>query len=97
VVDERSRIGDWEVDTIIGKAHKQALVSLTERKSGLALFYKVDHHTKETTAITIRRLLSPIVEKVHTITADNGKEFADQVSIKEALKCDFYFAHAYSV
>jgi len=47
VVDARSRIGDWEADTVIGKAHKQAIVSLTERKSGLALLYKVDHHTKE--------------------------------------------------
>ena len=42
VVEERSRVGDWEADTIIGKGHKQALVSLTERKSGLALIYKVE-------------------------------------------------------
>ena len=39
IVTDRSRIGDWEADTIIGKAHKQAIVSLTERKSGLALIY----------------------------------------------------------
>jgi len=46
IVDTRSRVGDWEADTIIGKAHKQAIVSITERKSGLALIYKVDKRTK---------------------------------------------------
>ena len=39
---ERSRVGDWEADTIIGKGHKQALVSLTERKFRLSLIYKVE-------------------------------------------------------
>ena len=42
VVEERSRVGDWEADTIIGKGHKQALVSLTECKFRLSLIYKVE-------------------------------------------------------
>ncbi|MEK0336549.1 MAG: IS30 family transposase, partial [Nitrosopumilus sp.] len=96
VVEERSRIGDWEVDTIIGKQHKQALVSLTERKSGLALFYKVERRTKGKTEKAIKQLLSPIANKVHTITSDNGKEFANHETVAKELKCDFYFAHAYS-
>jgi len=75
VVEDRSRIGDWEADTVIGKAHKQAIVSLTERKSGLALLYKVDHRTKEKTAKAITRLLNTLTNKVYTITSDNGKEF----------------------
>ena len=37
IVDRRCRIGHWELDTIIGKGHKQAIVSLTERKSRLTL------------------------------------------------------------
>jgi len=96
VVDARSRIGDWEADTVIGKAHKQAIVSLTERKSGLALLYKVDHHTKEITASIITKLLQSISDRVHTITSDNGKEFAYHEVIAQALNCNFYFAHAYS-
>ncbi len=73
IVDTRSRVGDWEADTIIGKAHKQAIVSITERKSGLALIYKVDRRTKENTEGAIKRLwvlslnkfirLRPIMEK----------------------------------
>jgi IS30 family transposase len=42
IVDQRQRIGDWEVDTIIGKRHHQAIVTLTERKSRLALLCKVE-------------------------------------------------------
>ena len=96
VVDARSRIGDWETDTIIGKAHKQAIVSLTERKSGLALIYKVDRRTKENTEGAIKRLLGSISKQVHTITSDNGKEFGNHEKIAKGLKCDFYFAHPYS-
>ncbi len=96
IVDRRNRIGDWEADTIIGKAHKQAIVSLTERKSGLALVYKVDRRTKENTEVAIKRLLNSVSDKVHTITSDNGKEFGNHESIAEKLNCDFYFAHAYS-
>ena len=96
IVTDRSRIGDWEADTIIGKAHKQAIVSLTERKSGLALIYKVERRTKEKTEEAMKQMLLTIKEKVHTITSDNGKEFANHESIAKKLKCDFYFAHAYS-
>ena len=96
IVDDRSRVGDWEADTIIGKAHKQAIVSMTERKSGLALIYKVDRRTKEKTEEAINRLLMSISDQVHTITSDNGKEFANHEQIAKRLKCDFYFAHAYS-
>jgi IS30 family transposase len=49
-------------------------VSLTERKSGLALIYKVDRRTKEKTEQVIKQLLNSIADKVHTITSDNGKE-----------------------
>lgn len=96
IVEERNRVGDWEADTIIGKAHKQAIVSLTERKSGLALIYKVDKRTKENTEDAIRQLLYSLSDKVQTITADNGKEFGNHESIAETLNCDFYFAHTYS-
>ena len=96
VVDTRNRLGDWEADTIIGKAHKQAIVSMTERKSGLSLIYKVDRRTKENTQKAIKRLLGSISDQVLTITSDNGKEFGDHEKIAAGLKCDFYFAHPYS-
>lgn len=97
IVEERSRIGDWEADTLIGKRHKQSIVSRTiGRKSGFALFCKVDRRTKEETEKVMKQLLCPVKDRVHTITSDNGKEFANHESIAKDLECGFYFAHAYS-
>ena len=96
VVDMRSRVGDWELDTIIGKGHKQALVSLTERKSRLTLIAKVKHKSAELVSQSIQRLLVPLASKVFTLTSDNGKEFARHQEIAKALRANFYFAHPYS-
>ena len=96
IVAERSRIGDWELDTIIGKGHKQAIVSLTERKSRLALIAKVERRTASQVSASIIRLLSPLKRGVLTMTSDNGKEFADHKEMAKALNADFYFAHPYS-
>ena len=96
VVDARSRVGDWELDTIIGKGHKQALVSLTERKSRLTLLAKVKQKSAELVSRSIRHLLEPVAAKVLTLTSDNGKEFARHQEISKALRAEFYFAHPYS-
>jgi len=60
IVDTRERLGDWEVDTIIGKGKKQAIVSLVERTSRLSLIYKVDHKTKNQVTEAIYTLLLPL-------------------------------------
>jgi IS30 family transposase len=96
IVETRSRIGDWELDTIIGKGHKQALVSMTERKTRLTLIAKVRSKSAELVSRSIRRLLEPIASRVFTLTSDNGKEFARHQEISTALQADFYFAHPYS-
>ena len=96
IVGQRSRLGDWELDTIIGKGHKQAIVSLTERKSRLALIAKVEQKTADQVATEIIRLLKPYADIVHTLTSDNGKEFAQHKNIAKALNAEFYFAHPYS-
>jgi len=96
VVDTRSRIGDWELDTIIGKNHKQAIVSLTERKSRYTLIQMVKRKTAQCVTDAIIHLLAPFSEQVHTLTADNGKEFADHKTIADKLNAKFYFAHPYA-
>ncbi len=96
LVEKRSRVGDWELDTIIGTRHQQAIVSLTERKARLALIAKVERKTAEQVTNAIVRLLKPYADKVHTLTSDNGKEFAKHKDIAETLAADFYFAHPYS-
>jgi IS30 family transposase len=96
IVDTRQRLGDWEVDTIIGKGHRHAVVSLVERKSRLALLRKVESRTAQAVADAVVELMKSLPVRTHTITADNGKEFADHERIAKELKTDIYFAHPYS-
>lgn len=96
VVDRKNRFGDWELDTVIGKNHQQAIVTITERKSKLSLFAKVTRKTSEQVRDAIIRLLGPLKDWVKTLTADNGKEFSAHQVMAEQLEADFYFAHPYS-
>ena len=96
IVDRRQRIGDWEVDTIIGKGRRQAIVTLTERKSRFALLRKVDRRKAELVGEAVIDLLRPVADCAHTITADNGKEFSEHERIAKELDIDFFFAHSYS-
>ena len=96
IVEQRERLGDWEADTLIGKGHRGALVSLVERKSRFTLLQPVDQCLADLVSHTMLSLLAPIADKVHTITGDNGKEFANHAQIAAALKIAFYFAHPYS-
>ena len=96
VVAEKSRLGDWEADTIIGKGHHQALVSLTERKSKLQLLAKVERKSDDLVSTAMIGLLKPYLDKVKTLTSDNGKEFAAHEAIALELAADFYFAHPYA-
>ena len=96
IVAEKSRIGDWEIDTVIGQNHKGALVTLVERKSKFTLIAKVESkHAEGVTTATVN-LLQPYQDKVFTITADNGKEFAGHETIAGKLDTKVFFAHPYS-
>jgi transposase, IS30 family len=95
IVNDRKRVGDWEIDTIIGKNRKQAIVSIVERKSKLTLLKKVTAKTAEQVTQAIISVLLPICNSVLTITGDNGSEFAYHEKISDTLKADFYFAHPY--
>lgn len=96
IVEQRERLGDWEIDTLIGKGHSGALVSLVERKSRYTLLQPVPQRLANLVADATISLLHPLADFVHTITGDNGKEFAEHVRMAEILKTNFYFAHPYS-
>jgi len=96
IVDRRSRIGDWEGDTIIGAGRSGALVSLVERKSAFVLIEKLLRKTAGKTSRAVTGLLEPFKETTHTLTVDNGKEFAEHAAIAKELDADVYFAHPYS-
>ncbi len=94
VVDRKQRLGDWEADTIIGRGHRQAIVSLVERRSKFVRLAKVTCNTAELVAQAITVQLASLVVK--TITSDNGREFARHQEVAHALSAAFYFAHPYS-
>ena len=95
VANKRERLGDWEVDLIIGKNHQGAMVTLTDRKSRFTLVRKVMTKNADLVAQTVVDLLK-CVNHFHTITADNGKEFAMHEYMSRHLSADVYFAHPYS-
>ena len=95
IVEQKERFGDWEVDTIIGKNHKGAMVTMVDRASGIVKIRKVE--SKESPQVThaIISALKQYQHMIHTITSDNGKEFAGHQIVKQNLGVDFFFAKPY--
>ena len=95
IVDTKERIGDWEIDTVIGKNHKGALLTIVERKSKYTLIQRLSYKRSRLVADATINLLAPYQDKVFTITSDNGKEFADHQQVSKRLTAKIYFAHPY--
>lgn len=95
IVDQKTRIGDWEGDTVIGKGHKGALVTLVDRCSRYTLVRRVDSKHAGGVSFAINSMLGPYQDQCHTITFDNGKEFAGHETIAAHLQAAVYFAHPY--
>ena len=95
VVDAKSRIGDWEIDTITGKSSKGYMITAVERKSKLTLIKRVPDKQSDEMAKAIIKLLRPYKDSVLTITADNGREFSRHQKISKSLKANVYFAHPF--
>ena len=96
VVEKRSRLGDWEGDTIVGKGHQGVLISMVERKSRYTVLGHSKAKRKDLVADEIIKKMQAYQEACETITYDNGREFTDHQRMAEALGADIYFAHPYS-
>lgn len=96
VVNAKERLGDWEIDTIIGKDRKEAVVSIVERKSKFTILRKVNNKTAQMVTDATINGLKKYKRLVYTITADNGSEFAYHELISKELNADFYFARPYA-
>jgi transposase, IS30 family len=91
VVAERSRLGDWEIDTVHGKG-KPATVTIVERKSGLIRIGKLPRVGAQETLARATFLLRNELHPIHTITADNGTEFHMYKALEHQLGTTVYFA-----
>ena len=95
IVEKKSRIGDWEIDTVVGKDHKGFLVTVVDRKAKFSIIKNVPTKHAEVVTAALIEMLTPMQRITHTITSDNGKEFAYHKQVSEALNTNFYFANPY--
>jgi len=97
IINNKLRFGDWEIDLIIGKDRKGAIVTIVERTTAFFLMRELPFgkNAKELANVVIDMML-PYKEFVLSITSDNGKEFAKHKVISKKLLSEFFFAHPYS-
>lgn len=95
VVGLKERLGDVEVDLVIGAAHQGALVTINDRASGLVKIRKVESKEASVVEEAIVEALQEWKPWLHTITSDNGKEFARHHAVSRELEADYYFARPY--
>lgn len=95
-VDQKNRIGDWEGDTLIGKGHRGVVASLVERKTQYTVLAASKTKQARPVRQSIERALVPYKNRVHTITYDNGLEFAEHQRMAQTLSAKIYFAHPYA-
>ncbi|MFD1898999.1 IS30 family transposase [Enterococcus termitis] len=92
---ERIRVGDWELDTVVGcKGTKSCLLTIVDRKSRYLKSMLLPDRKANRVAKAIELLLKN--EVVHTLTADNGKEFSDFRQVERKLNTDVFFADPYA-
>lgn len=97
IINNKERFGDWEIDLIVGKDNKGAMVTLVERKTAMIMIRKLKNgKNADDLANTVIDMLLPYKKIVKSITSDNGTEFARHEKIAQKLQADFYFAHPYS-
>jgi len=95
IVEKRERFGDLEIDTVLGKGKISALVTINDRATGMLKMGIVKRKTSELVTQKTVQLLKPWSQQLHTITSDNGGEFAKHEQIAKELDVDFYFAKPY--
>ena len=95
VVEEKTRVGDWEGDTIVG-SDKSHILTHVDRKSGYGMADKLTRGLAGLTRIKTQERFSRVSEnKKHTITYDNGSTFADHELTEKRTGIDIYFANPY--
>ncbi len=95
IVDNKLRFGDLEIDTIIGKNHKGAILTINDRATSRVWIRKLQGKEAIPVAKVTAWALRKVKKLIHTITADNGKEFAKHEEIAQKLEINFYFCKPY--
>ena len=97
VVDERLRIGDIEVDLMMGSNHKSALLVMTDRASLITMIERLSGKSASEVYEKMKKRLTNFSSSwVKTLTFDNGKEFALHQEIGPLLNAKTYFTRPYT-
>ena len=95
-IEQRDRVGDWEGDTMVGRLMKGYIATFVERKSRLLVARLMPNKRAATLNQAALRAFGNISKDfIHTLTLDNGSEFAHFKELEQRLKVDVYFAHPY--
>lgn len=96
VVETRSRVGDWEGDSIVGAGRSGYLATTTDRRSGYTLGRKMERPTGEDMLAAVTTSFTSIpAGKRLTMTLDNGREMSLHEAMEAATGLVIYFAHPY--
>ena len=95
IVERRGRIGDWEVDTVMGTGTNHCLLTLVERKSGFTLIRKLEARTMAEATAAAARVIRRMRGRFETLTFDNGTEFHDYERLERRFGVTCYFATPY--
>ena len=95
IVDEKTRLGDWEFDLMMCGHRGGGLLTLVERKSRFTCIERVVSKHADHVADVLISALAPLKKRVHTLTMDNGNDFARHKKVAKALQANVYFAHTY--
>ena len=96
IVEEKSRSGDWEGDTVESAGKSAYIATFVDRKTKFLLAKIMPDKKAATLNKAAVRAFRPIPARLlNTLTVDNGKEFAAHAALSQALALDIYFAHPY--
>jgi IS30 family transposase len=96
IVQKRSRPGDIEVDFMMGKNHKGALLVMTDRATLHTSLQKLEHRQSNEVSKAIIKKFIKVDYPMHTMTFDNDKGFADHMKVSDALNVNTYFTRPYT-
>jgi IS30 family transposase len=97
VINDRQRFGDWEIDLIVGKENKGAILTAVERQTGFLMTKKLKRgKNAKSLAKELFCMFLPYKKHILSITSDNGSEFYEHKQIAKMLNCRYFFAHPYS-
>jgi IS30 family transposase len=94
-VEEKARFGDLEMDLVIGKNHKKAILTINDRATGMAKIALLENKSSQEVNKKAIEVLKEWKPYLHTITSDNGKEFALHKEISKSLEINYFFANPY--